>query len=483
LIGLATSDELLICVCRNDVSKSDPTMSLRQKALRAGIWTVASYGVELSTRLLSNLIMTRLLFPEAFGMMAAAMAIITGLQLLSDFGVRAVIIQSPRGEDTGFLRSAWTFQCSRGLLLWLVLLLCCALLHLPTVHSLLSTASVFADPSFPLVAATLGLSLVVAGFESTNSPLNVRRLNFRPIVAVDLISRIAPLPIMIAWAYAFQSVWSIVAGTLLSALLRVALSHVLIPGPRMGFSWGNDHIKEIVTFGKWVNLSSIATFVGSQSDVIVLGLLLPSPVLGIYYIAKMLSDSIESLLERLNGSMTLPILGEVIRINPANLRNRYYRFRLPIELVAAGSAGFLLAAGNLIVNVLYDQRYAEAGMMLQILSFSLLIYPFQLIRSAFTAIAKTNVVAWVSVIQAFSLIVCLSAGYYLYGPIGAIAGIAINRIFPSIAILILAHRRMWMSYWGESRWILIYALGFGLGKAATYLLGSSTILNIRHLFR
>src|SRR3979411_542548 len=118
-------------------------MTLRQRALRAGVWTVASYSVELSTRLLTNLIMTRLLFPDAFGVVAAAMAIIIGLQLLSDFGVRTVIIQSPHGEDNGFLRSAWVFQCSRGVLLWLVLALACALLNLPGVHSTLAPTSVF----------------------------------------------------------------------------------------------------------------------------------------------------------------------------------------------------------------------------------------------------------------------------------------------------------------------------------------------------
>ena len=240
---------------------------------------------------------------------------------------------------------------------------------------------------------------------------------------------------MIGWAYVYSSVWSIVAGTLLGSLLRVVLSHVMMPGPRMRFAWGKEHVKEIVTFGKWINLSSIATFAGSQSDFIILGLLLPIPVLGMYYIAKMLSDSIESLLERLNGTMTLPILGEVIRNNPENLRNRYYRFRLPIELVAAGAAGFLFAASQLIVNVLYDQRYAEAGVMLQILSFGLLIYPFQLIRSAFTAIAKTHIPAWgLGSPSAVSLVICLSLGYYIYGPLGAIAGVAINRIVPSIAM-------------------------------------------------
>ena len=142
-------------------------MTLRQRALRAGIWTVASYGVEMSTKLLSNLIMTRLLFPDAFGVIAAAMALIVGIQLLTDFGVRTVIIQSPRGEDVGFLRSAWVFQCYRGVLLWALIAIACAILSFSSVRSMLPTTSVFADPSFPAVVGTLGLTLVLSGLEST----------------------------------------------------------------------------------------------------------------------------------------------------------------------------------------------------------------------------------------------------------------------------------------------------------------------------
>jgi O-antigen/teichoic acid export membrane protein len=288
---------------------------------------------------------------------------------------------------------------------------------------------------------------------------------------------------MIAWAYAFPSVWSIVAGGLAGSLLRALLSHVIIPGPRMAFTWRKEHLKEIVSFGKWINLSSSATFVGSHSDVIILGLLLPSPMLGIYYIAKTLSDAIESFLERLNSTMTLPVLSEVIRKNPENLKDRYYRFRMPIELVAASSAGFLFAAGDLIIHILYDQRYAEAGQMLRILSFGLLIYPFQLIRSAFTAIGKTNVVAWLSVLQAITLIACLSLGFYFFGSLGAIAGVALNRIFPSVATMVLAHRANWISPGKELRWMPSYAFGFILGEFAIYIFGSYNVASIHHLFR
>src|SRR5258707_14834486 len=97
--------------------------------------------------------MPRLLFPGVFGVVAAATAIIVGLGLISDFGVRAVIIQSPRGEHDDFLRSAWVFQGSRGILLWLVLLIICIGISLPPIQLSLPTGSVFADHSFPMITS------------------------------------------------------------------------------------------------------------------------------------------------------------------------------------------------------------------------------------------------------------------------------------------------------------------------------------------
>lgn len=457
-------------------------MTLRQRALRAGAWTIASYSVEITTKFFSSLIMTRLLFPDAFGLIAAAMALIVGLQLLSDLGVRALVIQSPRGENVDFLRSAWAFQCSRGVLLWFILAAVCTMLSLPSVNSALPSATVFAHPSFPAVTTALGLTIVLSGIESTTLALNIRHLNFRQIVFLDLTARIVPLPIMITWAFLSPSVWSIVVGTLFGGLLRTTLSHIIIPGPSMRFTWRREHIKEIIAFGKWINLSSLATFFGSQSNVIILGLLLSAPTLGIYSIAKTLSDAVEGFLERLNSTMTLPILGQVLRDNPDNLKDRYYRFRYPIELVAAGAAGFLFAAGTFVVNALYDSRYSEAGLMLQILSFGLLIYPLQLIRSAFTAVGKANVVAWISILQAVSLVTGLSLGYYTHGSLGAIAGIAVSRVVPSLAILVLAYRSGWISPWKELRWMPVCAIGYMVGTLSESAFASFTLINIRQLF-
>src|SRR5262249_24954198 len=141
-----------------------------------------------------------------------------------------------------------------------------------------------------------------------------------------------------------------------------------------------------------------------------LGFLLPSSSLGVYAIAKLLVNAAEVLLDRLSSSLALPVFGEVIRDDPQKLQSLYYRFRLAIDLAAALISGVLFASGTLIVKLLYDPRYFQAGAILQILAVGLAIYQFHLIKNAFIAAGDTRIAAIYSVIQAISIVSCIVIG-------------------------------------------------------------------------
>lgn len=450
--------------------------------MAAGMWTLGSHGFDLAASMVSNLIMTRLLFPEAYGIVAAAIAPIVGLALVSDFGVNTVIVQSRRGEDDDFLRSAWVCQLVRGVLMWAVLGASCVFISIPAIHDRLPVASVYANHLFPLVTVMMGLGLVLTHAESTAVVLNQRRLNQRPIVLLAVLSRIISLPVMIVWAWMIPSVWALVGGGLVGGIVRVILSHTVVPGPRMALKWKKDHIQEILHFGKWIAVSSFASFISQQSDVILFGFLLPGSTLGIYAIAKLLAGVAEGVIDRLNGTLALPILGEVIRKDPGNLRDRYYGFRLPIDGLAALFSGGLIATGHLVVGILYDARYAEAGAMLQILAIGIVLYPFHLIRSAFTATGDTHIVAGVTIVQGISLIACITAGYAALGTFGAIAGVAIHRLFPSAVIMVLAQKRNWLSIWHELRIIPIFIFGIILGEVVVAIAKVLGINGVHHFW-
>ena len=465
----------------SQVDDVKPDRSLRQRVFSAGAWTLGSYGVDTFVRFLSNLILTRLLFPEAFGAIAAATALIAGLVLISDFGVRTIVIQSARGDQVGFLRSAWMFQVCRGMAVWIVLAACCLLISTRAVRELLPTASVFADRELPLISAIIGLNVVMNAAESTSVSLNIRRLNYRPVMILDFLGKILTVPIIIIWAWVAPSVWAIVGGTVAGAFIRLVLSHLIVPGPWMGRNWDKDHFHEIVRFGRWIIVSSFATFIGQQCDVILLGLLTPASILGLYSIAKLLAGTGEGLLDRLNTSLALPIFGEVIRQDPRNLRNCYYRFRLPIELTAGLLSGTLFVAGDFIVRFLYDSRYAQSGRMLQILALGTLSYPFSIIANAFTATGDTHITALSSITKATSLLACVTIGFLAFGIMGAIGGVALHRIIPSVLIVILAQRRGWIWIWHELRIIPAFIGGLVIGKTLVLISSALDLHNIHQI--
>ena len=459
-----------------------PQERLRDRILSAGAWTVVSYGVDLCLKLLVNLILTRLLFPEAFGAVAASSALIAGLVLISDFGVRAVVIQSPRGDQADFLRSAWVFQLWRSIAIWIVVICLCAFISIPAIRNLFPAESVFSDRLLPLITAALGFNVVFGGFESMTLALSVRHINYRTVVIFDVVAKVLSIPVMLIWAWLAPSVWALVAGTLAGGFFRAVLSHVMVPGPSMALKWQKDHFREIVRFGRWIMVSSFATFISQQCDVILLGIMLPSTALGLYSIAKLLLGTGEGLLDRLSTSLALPIFGEVLRKDPSTLRDRYYRFRLPVELAAGLLSGALFVAGDFIVNFLYDPRYAQAGYMLQILALGTLSYPFSIIASAFTATGETHIAAAASILKAVGLILSMTVGFYAYGPLGAIGGVALHRVVPAVVIMALAHRRDWIWIWHELRIIPAFVAGLLIGKGFVLLTLASGIENIHQLF-
>ena len=52
------------------------------------IWITGSSGASMILRLISNLIMTRFLLPDAFGMIALAMILVAAIELVSDIATQ-----------------------------------------------------------------------------------------------------------------------------------------------------------------------------------------------------------------------------------------------------------------------------------------------------------------------------------------------------------------------------------------------------------
>jgi O-antigen/teichoic acid export membrane protein len=397
-------------------------LTLKQRVFGAGIWTLAGHGLGTVIRLVSNLVMTRLLVPEMFGVMAIVLTISMILGMFSDIGLSQNIVQSPRGDEPEFLDTAWVVQIVRGFVLGTCMLLLSAGLHFAGLAGLLPATTAYASPELPLVIAIFALSPVISGFQSTKVATAYRRFKQRRISEFMLVSQLSGTAVMIVMGVMTRSIWALVIGSLVIELMLTVLSHIWLRGHSNRFRYSKSIVRELFEFGKWVFVSSALYMLTMSGDKLLMGLFVRADVLGFYAIASIFVTVIDGTLQKLFYNVSLPALSEIARNEPSRLREIYNSYPFPAISYLIFLAGFLFEAGHWIIKLLYDPRYAPAGGMLEILALSLFAVRYEIARHAYTALRLTKYGTVMSVVRFISLCVMVPLSYYIGGTQGVIWG-------------------------------------------------------------
>lgn len=446
--------------------------SLRARVLQAGSLNLLAHFFGQVLRLVSNLVLARLLVPEVFGVMALVSVVQVIVSMLSDIGLRQAVIHSPRGDTPPMLNTAWTLQIGRGWAIWLVCSAIALALPLAVQAGWLSPASAYAASELPLVLVGMTFAAVIMGFQSTKSFTAERTLNARRAIGIELMVQLVAMSVTAGLAFWTRSIWSFVAGALTHALLSVTLSHWLLPGLPNRLAWDRAALRELLGYGRWVLLSSVLFVLASNADRLMLGAWVDATTLGLYSIAFSLATMVESAATRLLSAVAMPALSEVVRKDPARLRETYFRLRLPIDLAYLGTSGLLCATGSALIHLMYDPRYAAAGPMLQVLALSLVFVRFGLSGSAYLALGEPRNLTWIHLVKLASVFIFLPLGYYGFGFQGMLVAVALYAA-PTLPLIYHYNRRHGLNNAGfELRVLLAWPLGYGLGWLVVRLLGA-----------
>ena len=436
--------------------------SAKHTAMKGSLWTLGGYGASQVIRLASNLILAHLLFPAAFGLMALVNVFMQGLEMLSDIGIGPSVIQNKRGTEPKFLRTAWTLQIIRGLILWLV----SVALAKPAAHFFAAR-----DPlaeQLTTVLPVAGLMALLGGFASTSLFTLNRKMEMRKLTIVTLGPQVVTLMVSIAWAFIDRSVWAIVAGGLAGSLARLVMSHAINPGPRDRMGWDAEAARELEKFGRWVFASTLVAFLSSNLDRVVLGRLLSLSELGLYSIGMTFARVATQVSTRLTNTVVFPLLSKY-QDQPARLMTFALRARAAV-LWAGGAvcAGFAIFAPSFF-DTLYDNRYAGAGRISQWLS----LYVWAWILTATIeriplALGQPRALFNANVAGAIAIAVA-GVGYKIAALPGFIVGYAIAELasFATIVAAIPASR-------GE----LVRQSAFATAAVAAYALPVLTLLGL-----
>lgn len=381
-------------------------------------------------RLLSNLIMTRLLVPEMFGVMAIANTVIIGLALCSYIGLHHNIIQNKRGDEQVFLNTAWSMQVIRGFLLWAVALIISIALYFADQAGWLAPNSTYGHPSLPIIIAVLAFVPLISGFESTKLASASRHMQVGKLAVIEISCQIIGLLTMIGFALIHQSIWALVFGTLVSAFAKVVAGYIALPGPRNHFEWEKKTVSDLFHFGKWILLTTIMGFFVKNGDKLILGGLITPQLLGVYSIAAFMTMALQDVLYRWAGAVALPVLSRVHREQDNHaLADAYYKFNFPFNIATLFLAGFLFNAGYVVIDMLYDSRYIEAGLMIQILSVALIGARTVIAEQLFVALGKPKLSVPMNIVQLIVLFGGVVPAYEHAGMRGALHVIAFVAVF------------------------------------------------------
>ena len=429
---------------------------MRKAVISSTIWTFVGYGMGQVARLAGNLLLARVLFPEAFALMAIVTAIMIGLVMLSDIGLAPSIVQNKRGDERDFLDTAWTLQIIRATLLAAI----AAALAWPTAAFYAAN-----DPkAWELrgLITLMAVTMLIDGFQSTKLHTAVRHLNVKRVAILQLSVQLFSVVVMVGLAWWTRSVYALVISSGIGALLTCVLSHVLLPGTNNRLRWEPTAVQEIFHFGKWVFISTVVSFWAGQIDKFAFARLFLLADVGVYGIAASLALLAPTLMAKLQAGVMFPMYSRMRETNSSLVDVVQYA-KPPILTLSGYMVALLIACTASFVAVAYDTRYTTVGIYVPILAAGAWFGMMEaMYGSAFLAIGKSNWVALANGIKLITFCLLLWPAAYWWGLMGAVIAFAATDLLKVVVAFMFA-RKVGMRSHKTELWHTFYCFGVGLG--------------------
>lgn len=318
------------------------------------VWTMIWWGFKLSLKFVSNLILTRLLSPEMFGVAAIGNALMSGIGMFSDLGIPQNIVRSNRNDDR-YYQTAWTVQLLRGLALTLIIVL----LAKPF-------AMLYENDGLFTFLMIVAVSNMAMGFNNIEVLRDFRHATLRKVALIDNSAALIGLTVMALWAWLSPSYVALAVGALVSTSVFALGTYIAYPRHNCRLRLEKEAVGDLVGFGKWVLISTVLAFATSQMDRLTLGKLVPMHVLGLYSIAWIWASVPSQLLEQWASRVFFPLASQHIRDQStgtiiSNARRTY--------VVLAGiAAAVMYSVSDVLLSNLYTAEYQGVALLIRQLS-------------------------------------------------------------------------------------------------------------------
>jgi O-antigen/teichoic acid export membrane protein len=268
--------------------------SLKAKSARGVMTLGIGTGVERVLRLVRQMILTRILLPEQFGLMALILTLVNVFEACTEVGVKQSVIQNKRGAEFEYLNATWWFQSIRAVGLFAV-----AMLTAPLISS-------FYDKPYLLRLLQVSfLAIVFRGIISPRAHVLQKEYKFGKSVLLVQGSALLGTIVTICIALYTKNIWALVAGYISEQGILCFLSYILVPFvPKLHIN--RECMRELITFARNMFGLPILTLIGLGAPVFVLGKIVTEEKLGLYSLAAQLATLPTILFGKIISPVLLP---------------------------------------------------------------------------------------------------------------------------------------------------------------------------------
>jgi lipopolysaccharide exporter len=382
------------------------------------IGNAGAFAAGAAIRLVSSLILTRLLFPEVYGIIAMISVVAFVVELMSDIGIVAFLVRHDRAREADFLHTVWTVRLVRAAINTVVIIGLA-----PWIAGWYST------PILEVALQIYALVFLIKAFESISFVVAIRSQNSRAVRFADVWGALLSTIFAIIYSYFSRDHYGMLWGMLVHRAVVVVISYLRSDRIWPHLCWQRNTVRELFGFAKYVGPSSILTIFILQFDKVLILRLFDLKLLGLYGVAGGVIGPISALIYQFNNNVLFPRCTQYLREDPTTACVNFYKGNKKLLFISVLLPSMVGGLASLIVGVLFDSRYSDAGDILQALSVGCLLSAFALpSENLLVASGKPKTVLIGNIIKLMWMLPTSYVGYRVWGFMGFVFAVSLNSL-------------------------------------------------------
>lgn len=329
---------------------------LAQSAARGALFTVGGQLAKLVLQLTSVVVLSRLLSPRDYGLVAIVLVVVAFGETFRDFGLSSASIQA---RDLSVPQRNNLFWINTGI---------GAVLSLAVFFSAGLIAVVSRSPEVVPVAQILSLTFLVNGMSTQYRASLFRALRFKAVAALDVSSSAVALVLAIAAALFGYGFWALVTQQVAQVLFGFVGAAIIARWlPKLPSRAGD--VRPFLKFGWNLVGSQLIAYASANIDSLIVGLRFGPTPLGFYNRAFQL---VMTPVNQIRGPMTTVALPVLSRIQDEKKRFNEYVVvgQLGLSYPICLALGAVAVLADPVVRIALGPQWEESVPLLRLLATS-----------------------------------------------------------------------------------------------------------------